>query len=89
MRKQRNLIRIVPPQGKEGEPLLSMGTKVFLGDKELDGVSSVQLVAEVGAFWQAVVTFSMIEKIDPITAEVDITSLKDESRHYGVGQRYE
>ncbi len=87
MSESRNLIRVVPPKGETGKPLFSMGTKVFVGDKELSNISSIQLIAEVGKPWRAIVEFSMVEMIDPEAAElsekeVDITTLGDKERQY-------
>lgn len=87
MSRQRNLIKVIPPKGKENQLLLTQGTKVFVGDTEVDGVVSIQLIAEIGQPWKAVIT-THVEEIDTIVAEqtgdtiLEVTALEDESRYY-------
>jgi hypothetical protein len=80
---------IVPaPKSNPNAPHQVMGTKVLLSDgRELEGVTSVELKACVDSgVWTAVITVMPCE-IPVVTAdaqmvEVDISSLKDQSRRY-------
>ena len=66
---------------------MAQGTKVMLSDgSELSGVRSVELKAETGGVWKAIITVYP-EIIQPVNAEaeivvVDITDMKAQSRTY-------
>ncbi|WP_236247808.1 hypothetical protein [Pseudomonas mosselii] len=85
---------IVPaPQKSPGGAHAVMGTKVLLSDgSELGGVMSVELKASVDSgVWCAVITV-LPREIPQVTAEaqvveVDVSSLKDESRQYARVER--
>ncbi|MEF0148431.1 hypothetical protein [Pseudomonas guariconensis] len=87
--KSLSVATIVPaPKSSPGGPHQVMGTKVLLSDgAELDGVLSVELKASVDTgVWHAVITVlpREIPKIssEAEVVEVDISSLKNESRQY-------
>ncbi|MDF0731032.1 hypothetical protein P0Y43_09885 [Pseudomonas entomophila] len=77
---------VPPPKTNTDCAHLAMGTKVLLSDgSELEGVTSVELKASVDSgVWQAVIT--VLPREIPVLAaeaqvvELDVTSLKDESR---------
>lgn len=87
--KSLGVATIVPaPKSNPGSAHQVMGTKVLLSDgSELGGVTSVELKASVeSGVWYAVITV-LPREIPAIAAEaeffeVDITSLKDESRQH-------
>lgn len=48
------IIRIVPAHAGEGKPASTMGTRVFAGETEIGGILKIEMVAEVGDVWRAV-----------------------------------
>ena len=91
MSEQKNslsVVTILPPLcQKPGRAQMAQGTKVMLSDgSELSGVRSVELKAEAGGLWKAIITVYP-EIIQPVNAEaeivvVDITGMKAQSRTY-------
>ena len=91
MSEQQNSLSVVtilpPPNQNPGTAQMAIGTKVILSDgSELARVHSVELKAEAGGIWKAVITV-FPEIIQPVNAEaeivvVDVTALTDESRVY-------
>lgn len=53
---QGEYIRIVPPPGGAG-PMLTRGTKVFVGDVEVKGVFKIEITADLDSVWRATVHF--------------------------------
>jgi hypothetical protein len=47
------LVRIVPVPREDNGLVSTMGTKVYVGDQELTGVTKIVLTAEVGGIWTA------------------------------------
>jgi hypothetical protein len=47
----KQIARIVVPAGDSASK--TQGTKVFVGDKELTGITRIELVAEVNDVWRA------------------------------------
>ena len=83
-----SVVTILPPLSpKPGSAQMAQGTKVMLSDgSELSGVRSVELKAETGGVWKAIITVYP-EIIQPVNAEaeivvVDITDMKAQSRTY-------
>ena len=91
MSEQKNslsVLTILPPPSKSpGSIQLAQGTKVILSDgSELARVQSVELKAEAGGVWTAVITVYP-EIIQPVSAEaeivvVELSDMKAESRTY-------
>ena len=91
MSEQKNSLSVVtilpPPSQSPGSIQLVRGTKVMLSDgSELARVQSVELKAEAGGVWKAIITV-LPEIIQPVNAEaeivvVDITDMKAQSRTY-------
>ncbi|MYZ41407.1 hypothetical protein [Schauerella aestuarii] len=78
------LISIVPPPLSEDGHLPCMGTQILTADgKKIEGVTRVELIAEVGEVWRAVVHL-MVQphRLDGVKAEYDVTTLEDESRQF-------
>jgi len=48
-----NLLRVVPAPREGDGPQVCQGTKLYVGDQELTGVTRVELVAEVNGIWRA------------------------------------
>ena len=46
-------LRIVPAQREGDGPTLCQGTRLFVGEQELTGVTRIELVAEVNNVWRA------------------------------------
>ena len=91
MNEQKNSLSVVTilpsPSQIPGSIQMAQGTKVMLSDgSELSGVRSVELKAEAGGVWKAIITvYPGI--IQPVNAEaeivvVDITDMKAQSRTY-------
>ena len=83
-----SVVTILPPPSQSlGSIQLAQGTKVMLSDgSELARVHSVELKAEAGGAWKAIITVRP-EIIQPVNAEaeiveVDITDMKAQSRTY-------
>ena len=91
MSEQKTSLSVVtilpPPNQSPGSIQPAQGTKVMLSDgSELARVHSVELKAEAGGAWKAIITVSP-EIIQPVNAEaeivvVDITDMKAQSRTY-------
>ncbi|MGO2452567.1 hypothetical protein [Pseudomonas taetrolens] len=91
MNEQKNSLSVVtilpPPSQSPGSIQMAQGTKVMLSDgSELARVHSVELKAEAGGAWKAIITV-WPEIIQPVNAEVeivevDITDMKAQSRTY-------
>ena len=91
MNEQKNSLSVVtilpPPSQSPGSIQMAQGTKVMLSDgSELARVHSVELKAEAGGAWKAIITVHP-EIIQPVNAEVeivevDITDMKAQSRTY-------
>ena len=91
MSEQKNSLSVVtilpPPNQSPGSIQLAQGTKVMLSDgSELARVHSVELKAEAGGAWRAIITV-WPEIIQPVNAEaeivvVDVTDMKARSRIY-------
>ena len=48
------ILRVVPAEPRDGKgPHRCQGTKLFVGDQELTGVTRVELVAQVNEVWRA------------------------------------
>lgn len=48
------VLRVVPAEPRDGKgPHRCQGTKLFVGDQELTGVTRVELVAQVNGVWRA------------------------------------
>lgn len=50
------LVRIVPVPREDNGLVSTIGTKVYVGDQELTGVTKIVLTAEVGGIWTADIT---------------------------------
>lgn len=91
MNEQKNSLSVVTilpsPSQIPGSIQMAQGTKVMLSDgSELARVHSVELKAEAGGAWKAIITVRP-EIIQPVNAEaeivvVDITDMKAQSRTY-------
>ena len=91
MNEQKNSLSVVTilpsPSQIPGSIQMAQGTKVMLSDgSELARVHSVELKAEAGGAWKAIITV-WPEIIQPVNAEaeiveVDITDMKAQSRTY-------
>ena len=91
MSEPKNSLSVVtilpPPSQKPGSAQMAQGTKVMLSDgSELSGVTSVTLSAKAGGVWEATITVlpEIIQAVDAEAhiVEVDITTLKDQSRNW-------
>lgn len=87
-KKSLSVVTILPPPSqKPDQAQMAQGTKVILSDgSELAGVTSVALSAKAGGVWEATITL-LPKIIQPVNAEahiveVDITTLKDQSRNW-------
>lgn len=87
-----NVVTILPPLNqKPGSVQLVQGTRVMLSDgSELARVQSVELKAEAGGLWVAVITVYP-EIIQPVIAEahiveVEVTDLQSQSCAYAKGE---
>ena len=91
MNEQKNSLSVVTilpsPSQIPGSIQMAQGTKVMLSDgSELARVHSVELKAEAGGAWKAIITV-LPEIIQPVNAEaeivvVDITDMKAQSHTY-------
>ena len=87
-----SVITILPPRRqKPGSAQMAQGTRVMLSDgSELARVQSVELKAEAGGLWVAVITVYP-EIIQPVIAEahiveVEVADLQSQSRAYAKGE---
>lgn len=48
-----NILRVVPDTHEGQGPQRCQGTKLYVGDQELTGVTRVELIAEVNGIWRA------------------------------------
>lgn len=83
------VVRIVPPEREGSGVLPAQGTRVFVGDTEVDGVQKIVMTAEVNGVWQAVITcHADMSEMDGVTARfekgavIDVTDLSDQARRY-------
>ena len=91
MNEQKNSLSVVTilpqPSQSPGSIQMAQGTRVMLSDgSELARVHSIELKAEAGGAWKAIITV-WPEIIQPVNAEaeivvVDITDMKAQSRTY-------
>lgn len=50
---EAKLVRIVPAPAEGNGPHRAQGTKVFVGDLQMTGVTRIELICEVGDVWRA------------------------------------
>lgn len=53
--KRPQLVRIVPPPASESGHTTAQGTKVYVGDQLMTGVTKIEITCEVGDLWRAVI----------------------------------
>lgn len=76
MNKTGRIARVVPVKNKNGATP-ALGTVILIGDTELACVQRIQLIAEPGENWKAIIECSVIFE-DEIQVEADIMkSIRD------------
>lgn len=53
MDSKPQLMRVVAPESMEDGLARTMGTKVFVGDQQVTGITRIELVCEVNDVWRA------------------------------------
>lgn len=53
MTSEQFIARIIQPEANASGTVMSQGTKVMVGDKEMSGVTKIVLTAEVNDLWRA------------------------------------
>lgn len=68
MQDERSLIRVIPVPPSSSGFTKTQGTKLFVGDTEVKGVTRIELIAEVNDIWRARIDVN-------IQAPADLTAL--------------
>lgn len=82
----KHIARIVPAIGKDGLPILSNGTQVWIGNVRLEGVYAITLRAEIDALWRATIE-CYVEPPAELLVEADVLSSKRERWYQRVIRR--
>ena len=59
MSTEKHFAKIVLPDSKETGPFRCQGTRVFVGDKELAGVTEIKLYARPDDVWRGEITLML------------------------------
>jgi hypothetical protein len=67
---QKKIIRVVPSEPGSLGYQVTAGTKVFVGDTEINGVTKIELIGDINDLWRA--RISCLVQAPNITALADV-----------------
>lgn len=67
--------RIVPPKREGDGPQMTQGTEVWVGEQRLTGVLKVEILADPGDFWRAVIHCAVVPQDMAVDYEIRYASL--------------